>query len=146
MREGPFKTTLLPDPCNGGMACVFPFTYMNVTYNNCTDAEFDQMWCSIATDANGTHIEGQWMLCGNCTFWIFLDCRVDGSNEGREISHREAPSQFSNRSSIVASAVSAEKGRIGREEGRESIYIRNGAPRLKFKSRFGRSHVIIPTS
>ena len=59
---------LLPDPCNGGLSCVFPFKFRGVTYDECTDAEFDQrMWCSTETDANGDHIEGQWTLCENCT-------------------------------------------------------------------------------
>ena len=59
--------TLLPDPCNGGSLCVFPFTFKGAIHKKCTDAESDQMWCSTGTDANGDYIEGQWALCENCT-------------------------------------------------------------------------------
>ena len=33
--------------------CVFPFTYLGVTHNRCTDANHDRLWCATARDRNG---------------------------------------------------------------------------------------------
>jgi len=35
-----------------GDACVFPFTYQGVTYDTCTDANHDDLWCSLDADYN----------------------------------------------------------------------------------------------
>ena len=34
-------------------ACVFPFTYMGVTYNGCTSDDHDRPWCATARDSDG---------------------------------------------------------------------------------------------
>merc|ERR1712107_825659 len=40
-----------------GAVCVFPFTYMGVTYTSCTNAGgFEPAWCSTKTDAYGKHV------------------------------------------------------------------------------------------
>ena len=53
------------------MACVFPFEYDGKNYTQCTDVDWDQLWCPIVVDAEGKYIHGDvdvtWGNCGNCT-------------------------------------------------------------------------------
>ena len=48
--------------------CVFPFTYDGLWFPACVNVRkmlpMDQYWCSTKTNADGTHVEGQWGLCG----------------------------------------------------------------------------------
>ena len=47
--------------------CVFPFTFNNFTYYGCPTDPVDETkrWCSIKTDENGVHVEGEgtWGYC-----------------------------------------------------------------------------------
>ena len=46
--------------------CVFPFTYNNITYNQCTNADHNQTWCATEVDADGNYY-GIWKNCNeNC--------------------------------------------------------------------------------
>jgi hypothetical protein len=48
-------------------ACVFPFTYSGVTYDECTDVADTQTWCATSVDADGAY-EGNWIYCaGICS-------------------------------------------------------------------------------
>ena len=45
--------------------CVFPFTYNDITYNQCTHYH-DQAWCATEVDADGNY-NGNWKVCNkNC--------------------------------------------------------------------------------
>jgi len=44
-------------------ACVFPFRYNGVTYNECTTTGSNFEWCSTFTDSTNSHQKGYW---GNC--------------------------------------------------------------------------------
>jgi len=44
-------------------ACVFPFRYNGVTYEDCTTANSNVKWCSTKTDATNAHMSNYW---GNC--------------------------------------------------------------------------------
>jgi len=48
-----------------GSTCVFPFTFKDVTYTQCTtvDDPEDIKWCSTRTNSNGKHIKGTWAHC-----------------------------------------------------------------------------------
>ena len=47
-----------------GKPCVFPFTYKELTYTECTTFENNGThWCSTEVDASGSYIDGKW---GNC--------------------------------------------------------------------------------
>ena len=41
--------------------CVFPFIYEDVSYDECTRANFDQLWCATEVDS-----DGEWTKWGNC--------------------------------------------------------------------------------
>ncbi len=51
--------------------CVFPFTFNNVTYNECTKNhdEFSKPWCSTKVGPSGEHLQnnGHW---GHCVLGI----------------------------------------------------------------------------
>ena len=53
------------------MACVFPFEYDGKNYTQCTDVDWDQLWCPTVVDAEGKYIDGDIDVtfgnCGNCT-------------------------------------------------------------------------------
>ena len=47
-----------------GKPCVYPFTYKERTYTECTTFENNNThWCSTEVDASGNYIDGKW---GNC--------------------------------------------------------------------------------
>ena len=47
-----------------GKPCVYPFTYKEITYTECTTFENNNThWCSTEVDASGNYIDGKW---GNC--------------------------------------------------------------------------------
>jgi hypothetical protein len=43
--------------------CTFPFTYLGVTYEDCTTTDKGKSWCSNLTDEHGQHVDKQWMYC-----------------------------------------------------------------------------------
>ena len=47
--------------------CIFPFTYNNITYNQCTKTgHINQTWCATEVDADGNY-NGNWKNCNeNC--------------------------------------------------------------------------------
>ena len=46
--------------------CVFPFTYDNITFNQCTKTDHNQTWCATEVDAYGNY-NGNWKNCNeNC--------------------------------------------------------------------------------
>ena len=53
--------------------CVFPFVFLEKTYNKCTweGDSSEGAWCSTKVDEFGTHIKGEW---GNCA----EQCPVEG--------------------------------------------------------------------
>ena len=62
-----------------GKACVFPFTWQGVTYDQCQPWEYGgqwetdgELWCSTETDDQGTHVEGHFGICSD-------SCPVDVS-------------------------------------------------------------------
>ena len=44
--------------------CIFPFTYKDVEYNNCTDIDHNAYWCATGVDNEGKLITGKWGNCG----------------------------------------------------------------------------------
>jgi hypothetical protein len=44
-------------------SCVFPFIYNGTTYDKCTDADSNQLWCSTLTDVNNNLVEDNWTYC-----------------------------------------------------------------------------------
>jgi len=46
-------------------ACVFPFSYKGVTYNNCTNTGSDNgaAWCATQVDAEGEVVKNTWQDC-----------------------------------------------------------------------------------
>jgi len=65
----PNCNTITGPDSNGkvGQQCVFPFTYDNVKYSRCTDVldPDDKKWCSVKTDGNGKHVQGNWGYCND---------------------------------------------------------------------------------
>ncbi|KAK2178559.1 hypothetical protein NP493_535g00017 [Ridgeia piscesae] len=53
-RRSPSKVT------SAGIPCVFPFTYQNVVYNDCTTVDYNASWC--ATTSNFVN-DGEWSVC-----------------------------------------------------------------------------------
>lgn len=54
-------------PASAGTACVFPFTYDNVTYAKCTYKKYEEAWCATRTDGKGRY-NGSWGVCNkSCT-------------------------------------------------------------------------------
>ncbi len=55
---------------NGGeesnSACVFPFRYYEMEYNQCTTVNRTARWCSTKVDSSGKHIgrQGNYGTCG----------------------------------------------------------------------------------
>ena len=46
--------------------CVFPFVFKGKIYNECR-FNSDGFWCSTKVDSTGSHIRGNWGICGsNC--------------------------------------------------------------------------------
>ena len=66
----PRPTTTPKPPCltdDGpviGEPCQFPFIYEGREHSHCTKQEWDKLWCSTATDAEGHFIDGKWGECG----------------------------------------------------------------------------------
>ena len=57
-----------------GDACVFPFRYLGIVYNKCSDVtgvtgvDNNQAWCSTEVTTGGEHVEGKAAVCPNtCT-------------------------------------------------------------------------------
>merc|ERR1712142_147494 len=83
----PFKTACVDTK---GNKCVFPFTYKDVKYTECTDKDGGgKKWCSLSTDENGMHQRGKF---GYCIMEVCKDpahqaehkeC-VPATNEGQE--------------------------------------------------------------
>merc|ERR1712214_116359 len=59
--------TTISGASGAGAQCVFPFTYMGVTYTGCPTAPFPQPWCSTQTDRYGNHVNGHWGDCNPST-------------------------------------------------------------------------------
>lgn len=61
------RTSLAEDSPQKNQTCVFPFTFGNTTYPECTrnHDEFGQPWCSTKVDSNGKHVSGSehWGYC-----------------------------------------------------------------------------------
>merc|ERR1711962_802202 len=70
--------------------CVFPFTFNNFTYYGCPTDPVDETkrWCSIKTDENGVHVEGEgtWGYCTvGCKPEIFPDELLIGSDAKKDV-------------------------------------------------------------
>lgn len=81
--------------------CVFPFTYLGVTYTTCTDIGLDgdglstECWCATATDQQGAFVpqSGDWTSCKlGINKWTYSDsCTgVLCDNAGRATADRTA--------------------------------------------------------
>lgn len=56
----------LENPNFSDGCCVFPFTYIGITYNECTNVDHNQGWCATKVDAEGKYY-GFWKDCNeNC--------------------------------------------------------------------------------
>ena len=44
-----------------GQTCVFPFKNKGISYNGCTSADYDQLWCSTKNGADGNY--ETWDVC-----------------------------------------------------------------------------------
>ena len=53
------------DSPNPETPCHFPFTYEGITYFECTEKKWDQLWCSTEVDNSGNFVSGKWGNCGN---------------------------------------------------------------------------------
>ena len=47
---------------SSNVPCDFPFTYKNVTYDECVPI-MDGVWCSTEVDDDGYYISGKWGYC-----------------------------------------------------------------------------------
>ncbi len=53
---------------NGGLNCVFPFTYQGENFETCTKKNAESFWCGTKVDSDGNQIYGQWDYCsGDCS-------------------------------------------------------------------------------
>ena len=58
-----------------GKPCIFPFLYKGVIYDECTNMDHDQKWCSTKVYSAGTHVDGKYGHCGNdCKSGKFEKC------------------------------------------------------------------------
>jgi len=113
-----------------GIPCVFPFTYKEVTYNNCTlvDDVGGRPWCSTQVNSEGEYT-GQW---GNCDMDCQL-CRDAGeatttsSNESTTSSEENSNSSEST-SSSGASTEATSDSTNNSESTTFSLYYPFGAP------------------
>lgn len=60
------------DVTEKGKACVFPFTYLGVTYNECTSVGETWPWCATKVDKNGGWMKGE-------DDWCHKECDKDCS-------------------------------------------------------------------
>ena len=44
-------------------SCKFPFIFGNKTYNSCTEADWDEFWCSTFINSTNHYQEGHWGYC-----------------------------------------------------------------------------------
>ena len=49
----------------GGLPCIFPFTYNDKTYNECSNSGGTCSWCATKVDNSGAYIIGFWGCCNN---------------------------------------------------------------------------------
>ena len=54
-----------------GLPCIFPFTYLGNTYNECGVIDEPYLWCSTKVNAEGVHVSGNWGYCEG-------DCPIEG--------------------------------------------------------------------
>ena len=52
--------------------CNFPFTYLGVTYKECTTVAHHKLWCATQVDADGNY-NGNWKNCDK-------DCNKGGKH------------------------------------------------------------------
>lgn len=84
-----------------GTACVFPFTYVGVTYVACTSVDNNVPWCSTRTGVSGNHVSGYYGNCG-------ADCQAVPvcSMAGRRIKGQDLATYFCSKPGHKALAFS----------------------------------------
>ena len=49
-------------------ACIFPFKYNGIKYDECTRIDSEKSWCAYEVDASGNAVDGKWGDCDlGCT-------------------------------------------------------------------------------
>ena len=49
----------------GGIPCIFPFTYGGKTYSECSNSGGTCSWCATKLDSSGAYILGFWGCCND---------------------------------------------------------------------------------
>jgi hypothetical protein len=57
-----------PEPAPQSCECTFPFTYKDITYSDCTDADHTQLWCPTAVNNDGV-FDGDMEVSGLMSDW-----------------------------------------------------------------------------